>query len=132
MLKTIEIAALFFLAFVGFALGYFGYLWVLTPEVQLAKLGMSADSIPGMSVLRSILGTGLLTFAIMCFMFIRDRAAWFKPLLLFASLLFVARIISLVIDGVHERMVIYAALEALIVVALVFLKSVYSPTDVQS
>lgn len=121
ILNLLETLGVLFLAFVGLSLSYLGYIWVFTPDVQLARLDMTAESIPGMSVVRSVLGSGLFTFAAMCFLFIKDRDTWFKPLLLFAILLFLARMLSLISDGLHERMVLYAVLEGLIVFIVVFL-----------
>ena len=123
--RLIEILGLAFLALVGVALGYLGYIWVFTPEVQIESLGLVAPTIPSMSLLRSILGSGLLTFAAMSFLFIYDRSTWFRPLMLFATLLFAARCFSLIVDGVHDRMVLYAVLEGFIIIDVLFLNHVF-------
>ena len=123
--KAIEYLSIAFLIFVGLALAYLGCIWVFVPEIQIEKLGLIAPTIPSMSLLRSIIGSGLLTFSIMVFLFLYNREAWAKPLLLFAVLLFVARCLSLLVDGTHDRMVLYAVLEALIILAVLFLSRTF-------
>jgi len=120
--KVIEAIGVSYLILVGLTLSYFGYLWIFTPTVQMEKLSLIAPTIPAMSLLRSLVGSGLITFAAMTFLFIRNREAWFKPLLIFASVLLFARCFSLIVDGTHERMALYAVLEGLIVLDLLLLK----------
>lgn len=119
MKSVLRIISLIYIGLTALFVGYLGTIWAFFPADHMAKLGVTATELPGINTLKSIMGTGLLGLAAIAVMFLFDQRNWYRPLLLLTGILLIVRIISLITDGYHARMAIYAGLEVLILVAVI-------------
>ena len=119
MKNVLVITCKVYLAIVALFLGYLGIRWGFTIDERLTSLDMTATTLPAINTLKSIMATALLGLAICCVFFIRNSKNWYYPLVTMFSVMAVVRIVSLLTDGFHQRMAIYAFLEVLIVAALI-------------
>ena len=108
-----------YLGLAALFLGYLGIQWGFVIDERLTSLEISTTTIPAINTLKSVMATALLGIAISCVFFIRKSKNWFYPLVTMMSVMVVVRVVSLLSDGFHGRMAIYAVLEVLIVGALV-------------
>ena len=118
MSKFLRIASLVYIAVTALFLGYLGTKWAFFPADHMAKLGVTATGVPAMNTLKSIMGTALLGVTGACIFFLFDQKKWYRTLLLLIGVMLPVRVISLIIDGYHSRMGIYAVLELFIIVAV--------------
>lgn len=100
-------------------LGYLGVTWAFFPAEHMARLGVEASTLPAISTLKCIMGTMLLGGASACVLFLFNRKKWGDTILLLMGIIIPIRAISLIIDGFHPRMGLYAVLEALILIAVI-------------
>ncbi len=115
---TIIIGKLY-LGIVALFLAYLGISWGFMVEKRFLALDISTSSISAINTLKSIMGTALISMAAFTVLFITNSKKWFSPMIIMTIAIIVIRVISLLTDGFHERMAIYALLEVLILLALI-------------
>jgi hypothetical protein len=116
--SVVRTISLIYIGLAALFLAYLGTVWAFFPTEHMEKLGVTATTLPAINTLKSIMGTGLLGLTGVCIMFLVNREHWYRPLLLLTTILLVVRVVGLAVDGMHSRMVIYAVLEVLILVAV--------------
>lgn len=117
MTSILHKATLVYLAVTALFLSYLGMNWGFFPTEHMARVGITADNIAALNTLKSVMGTALLGIVAACILFIFDQEKWYRTLVLLGGIMAFVRITSLIVDGFHSRMALYAALEILIVVA---------------
>lgn len=117
-MSVIKLLSKAYLLVLSLFMFYLSYRWVFGTNVHLAMLGITVEGIHGINTLKSIMGSSLLMFAIMPILALYRDKTWFTPLALFVAVLLVVRVLSLVMDGFHLKMGIYAVLEVLILLAI--------------
>ncbi|WP_406609443.1 hypothetical protein [Agarivorans sp. JK6] len=100
---------------------YLSYRWIFDINAHLAMLGITVEGVHGINTLKSIMGSGLLMFALTPLLALYHDERWLAPLGLFMTLLLLVRLISLFVDGFHLKMGFYALLEALVVASVLAL-----------
>lgn len=118
-----------YIALTALFLGYLGTKWAFFPLAHMEKLGVTASGIPAINTLKSIMGTALLGTTAACILFMFDRLKWYRTILLLIGVMLPVRIVSLVVDGFHLRMGIYAFLEAIIIVAVLVAVKLENPDE---
>ena len=119
MITAARYLALAYIAVTALFLAYLGTTWAFFPADHMERLGVTATGVPAINTLKSIMGTTLLGATGACVLFLFNQEKWFQTLLLLIAVMLVVRTSSLIVDGFHPRMALYAVLELFILVAVV-------------
>ncbi len=117
MTSIARTAALAYLGLTALFLSYLGVTWAFFPTEHMARVEITAGNVAALNTLKSVMGTALLGLVAACVLFIFNQEKWWRTLVLLAGIMAIVRIPSLVVDGFHTRMAVYAVLEVMIVVA---------------
>lgn len=120
--KIIWIVCLLYIGCVALYLGYHGVVWGFMPQGKFAHFELIVPSTAAINVIKSLVGTCLLTMSIFSVLFIVNRKRWFLPMIIMTAVILVVRITSLAVDGYHTRMATLAFLEVLVLVDLLVVK----------
>lgn len=107
-----------FIGLVALMLLYPGITWGFMPEANLLANNIEVNSILGMNMLKSAMGTGLLSTSIFMFLFLFKGEKWFLPSFTIMGTFLLIRLVSLFVDGSHVMNIVAILLEVLSLVAI--------------
>ena len=95
-----------------------GFMWSFLPETNLEIHNIVTNSNLGLNMIKSEIGTGVLSVSIFLLLYVIKGQKWFLPAIIMVGLFLVIRTISFIIDGYHQIIVSIIILEVLILIAL--------------
>lgn len=118
-MKNITIWVLrLFIGLVAAMLLYPGITWSFIPETNLLLNNIEVNSVLGMNMMKSAMGTGLLSTSIFMILFLFNGKQWFLPSVILMAVFLLIRIISLLTDGSHQMIIVGILLEILSIIAM--------------
>ena len=107
-----------FIALIALMLFKQGFMWSFLPETNLEIHNIVTNSNLGLNMIKSEIGTGVLSVSIFLLLYVIKGQKWFLPAIIMVGLFLVIRTISFIIDGYHQIIVSIIILEVLILIAL--------------
>ena len=106
--NSMKLVARILIGLVALFILFTGLQLVIAPAGVLSKTMMTADGAEAMSNVRALWGAAVSTIGISVLVgAIKLDLTWVRPGALFALLLIGTRILSLIMDGSHDRAIIY-------------------------